>query len=276
MSISEQNLNLNALKKAEFERAKFWWKLSNCANLLVIILSLIANIFSTTAPVSATSATLLIIFSFVAQWISDNAKSTADWALRQFEMWDGLGWKVNKKDLSEVLIHVSKSTRAKFEKEDTHPYFDSKEGVPNKRLVKNFMQSAFYTKYQTFLIAKLIFAITIFIVLMTIFTAVVTLQNNAKVDGQALSYIFLTAIQVVVATGYLRLCLDYWKFGAEAGVIENRACVLAEKETVSDLDAVRLAHDYQIARSKLPLIPEFVWKYSERDLNELWEKHRNS
>ncbi len=272
MPISEQNLNLNSLKKGEFEEAKKWWSYANYSNAGIVILGLIASIFTCTAFISALLSTGLIIFYFFAQWASDNAKNTGEWALRQFEMWNGIGWAVDKKTLSDVLLNVPKSVLATFDDEDDHKYFDSKKDASAKRLVDNIMQSAFYSKHQLFLIAKVIFALSAAILIFTVFTAIIAIQTQS--GGQNLSFVLLTAIQFVVATGYLRMGINYWQFANDAKDIENRACALADKRTVKDIDAIRLAHDYQIARSNSPLIPGWVWNFKEHDLNELWKKHR--
>jgi len=274
MTISKQNLNLNGLKKGEFEIAKKWWSYANCFNAAIVMLGLIASICPSFAFVSALLSTCLIVLYFFAQWISDNAKNTGEWALRQFEMWDGIGWTVDKKTLSDVLINVAKNVRETFDEDDSRQYFDSKKDASPKRLVENIMQSAFYSKHQLFFIAKIIFALSALILIASIFTAVIAIQ--IKSGGQNLSYLLLTAVQLVVSTGYLRMGINYWQFANDAKDVENRACALAGKQTVKDIDAIRLAIDYQIARSSSPLIPGWVWQYKQQILNELWEKHRLS
>ena len=82
----------------------------------------------------------------------------------------------------------------------------------------------------------------------------------------------MTAIQAIVATGYIRLGIDYLQLANAAGRIGERAKVLVKNKKTTQIEAVKLLHDYHILRSKLPLIPEWVWRKKQDEINKLWLK----
>lgn len=207
--------------------------------------------------------------------MSDSAKSNGEWLLRQFEMWDGMGWAIDQKSLSNILADIPASVRNKIDEVSINKYFDSKKKKSAQRVADNIRQSAFYTKCQAHFIFLVILAIGLLVLMATFFMAVAAFQNYQNIDGSAVSYVLLAIFQVLVGAGYLRLAIEYWQFVSVASQIEDRAEVLARDKTISDIDAIRIAHDYQIARASLPLIPEWVWKVKQDEINDLWKKLRN-
>lgn len=273
--MEQENYNLNDLKYAEFARAKFWWMLSNSAILVITILGFIANVSVKYAPIAATISAILISFSFVSQWISDNAKDRADWILRQFDMQNGIGWSIDRKELCNLLTQMPTDIRDKIESPEGQKYFDSKKAVSQHRLVDNTMQSAFYSKNQSYFISNVILLISSIIGLLTIFTIIVALQTVNNPNGQLLSYFLLTAFQAIIGTGYMRLAISYRQFGNASEKVEDRAAVLLKDTNLNQDEAIKLVHDYQIARACSPLLPEWIWKLKGEEYNQLWERFRN-
>ncbi len=268
-------LNLDALKQAEFKMAKDWYFWVNASNLAIIFLGLVANLWPTSTPSVTLISAVLLAFSLFGQWISDSAKNNGEWLLRQFEMWDGMGWTIDTKALCNLMSDIPASVRSKIESVSSNKYFDSKKKKSPQRVSDNIRQSAFYSKCQARFISKVILAVGLGILLATFFMMMVAFQNLSSLDGNVAAHILLAIFQIVVGTGYIRTTLDYWQFVAAAGQIEDSAEVLAKDKTTSDTDAIRIAHDYQIARSSLPLIPEWVWKVKQDEINDLWMKLRN-
>ena len=179
--------NLDSLKQAEFKRAKRWWFYSNVSNILIIFFGLVANLWPAFAPTLAFFSTIFVVFSFVSQWYSDSAKENAEWLLRQLEMCDGLGWPVDEQELCGIAANIPARLHGKLDEQSDHKYFDSKEKASAQRLVDNFMQSSFYTKYQARFVSKVILSLGIGVILLSVFTAIVALQNPMAVDSIALS-----------------------------------------------------------------------------------------
>ena len=273
--MEEEKYNLNDLKYAEFARAKFWWMLSNSSILGITVLGFIANVSTENAPIAATISAILIGFSFVTQWFSDNARDRADWILRQFDMQNGLGWAIDTKELCNLLTQMPSAIRDKIESPEIQKYFNSKKAVSPHRLVDNTMQSAFYSKNQSYFISNVIILVSAAIGLLSIFTIIVALQTVNNPDGQLLSYFLLTAFQAIIGTGYMRLAISYRQFGNASAKIEDRAAVLLKDTHLTQDEAIKLVHDYQIARACSPLLPEWVWKLKGEEYNGLWEKFRN-
>lgn len=265
-------INLNTLKAKEFERAKYWWSTSNIASLGIVALGLLANIIPSSAASAAIISTILIIFMAFAGWKSDNAKDNGEWILRQFEMFDGIGWPVDKKTVLDLLISTYDKSKFDLEEDSIFKYFDSKREISPKRLIENIMESAFFSKHQSFYIAKWILGVSCLIILLALFSAAIALQSDIS-HSNSLFYLLLTAIQGLVATGLLRLTIDYWSFGSAADQIVNRAEELLKRRSRTEIEAIKLAHDYQIKRSKSPLIPSWVWKLREKNMNKLWKRH---
>ncbi|NTW01906.1 MAG: hypothetical protein HGA19_11555 [Oscillochloris sp.] len=48
-----------------------------------------------------------------------------------------------------------------------------------------------------------------------------------------------------------------------------------QKETqLPDVQAIKLLHEYQIARAGAPMLPDWLWSLMQRELNDLWIQHR--
>jgi hypothetical protein len=270
-----KKLNLDALKEAEFTRAKDWANKANYANGTVIAMGLVANIWPQSAPAVALLSAISLAFSTFSQWWSDNAKNNSEWLLRQFEMWDGMGWPIDEVQLSYLLSGLPVDVRDRIDDGSDGKYFDSKKKTSARRMADNIRQSAFYTRCQARFIAGAILAVGVLVIGVTFVLAILAFQNLRSNGGLEIAYILMTIFQIVVGTNYLRFAMDYWQFAPVAGRIEERAEALARNKATSEVEAIRLAHDYQIARASLPLIPEWVWKVKQDEINALWMKLRN-
>jgi hypothetical protein len=58
------------------------------------------------------------------------------------------------------------------------------------------------------------------------------------------------------------------------GQIECPFCLKAVRKQIDIVQAIKIAHEYQLARMIAPLIPSWIWKRKRDDLNELWATYR--
>ncbi len=117
----------------------------------------------------------------------------------------------------------------------------------------------------------------------TLFTAIAFLLLGVSVlfsvigepmsDGKpaAVARAILSVLSVVFSGGLLRLCFDYFSFAKKAGNVSARTLELRRSSTVEPTDASRLLHDYQVARSKAPPIPNWYHRSRRDKLNALWK-----
>lgn len=260
------DIDLNLLKKEESDKAKLWWKSANILNILIILAGFISNVLPNCSFILTCISTVFILLYYFFQLFSDTAKDRAEWLHRQFEMQDSLGWKIDIKNVMEVLM-LSKKTKDNTDNQTN--YFDSKRPKSTKRLVENFAQSAVYSKIQSGFMAKIIFAISLVLMLLSVAGLLYFFQTE-NTSKNLISFAFLTVIQFLVATGYIRLALDYFKFSNSADKIAERAFSMLKTKSPNKEEAIKLAHDYQIERAAAPLIPEWVWKHFKNKLNEHW------
>ena len=114
------------------------------------------------------------------------------------------------------------------------------------------------------------------LVLAIAFIAMATALQNAVNQGIATN-LAKTAIAIIVfmfSGGYIRLAFSYSKLAQQAAQIENYANRMTKEPEISEVQAIKLLHDYQITRSAAPMLPTWLWRSMENELNHLWQQEK--
>jgi hypothetical protein len=107
-------------------------------------------------------------------------------------------------------------------------------------------------------------------------TALITSLQNAVNQTVAtnVAKITIAVIVFMFSGGYVRLAFHYYSFASQTEQIENNAHRVTKENNVAEIQAVKLLHDYQIIRAKAPMLPTWLWRHMQNELNRLWQQHR--
>ena len=270
---SDESMSIRLLMQAQFDEAKRWWFWANVSRLLVVA----ATITSLLRPdwlswIWVFSAALTVAYT-VCQWRADALQSKTDAIKRKLEFQDGLGWRIPEIEKSDMLIEASSAVKRMAYEHEESPYFDSLEAVSPKRAVENLTQSAWYTRHLARKMAKIVFTFSAIIIVISVTLLVVALQSPPlQLWGTAIGHMVITVLVFIVASGYVRLGFRYRVLSQQAERFTDRGKQLCKLETLSERQSIQLLHEYQIARVTAPMIPDWLWRKSEAELNKLWKQ----
>ena len=271
-SESEEPINVRLLTAAQFDEAKRWWFGANVSRLFVVIVTVISLLWKEWLGWIWVLPVILTVLHSMLQWRADTLQGKAEAIKRKFEFQDGLGWKISEQEKADLILEVSNTVKkAGYGTEDS-PYFDSDKEVSARRAVENLNQSAWYTKHLARKMSGFLFVLSavslgLFVLTLLVFHSLPFQRWEATVGR-----ILVTVVALLVAYGYLRLGFQYRSLSSQAEKANDRASQLLELKAVTELEAIRLLHEYQIARAIAPLIPDWLWRRKKTELNQLWER----
>ena len=272
-SESEEPINVRLLTAAQFDEAKRWWFGANVSRLLVIIVTVVSLLWKEWLGWIWVLAAILTIIHSLLQWRADTLQGKAEGIKRKFEFQDGLGWKISEQEKVDLMLEISsKVKKAAYGTEDS-PYFDSRQEASTRRAVENLKQSAWYTRYLAKEMAKYVLVLsTLVFLVFLLFVFMALLSPLLQQWGATLGRIVITVLALTIAYGYLRLGFQYRSLSSQAEKASNGASQLLELETLTEIQAIRLLHEYQIARVTAPMIPDWLWNRTKDELNRLWKQ----
>lgn len=269
---------LKGLVDAQFSRAKRFWTYVNVCRLIILVIN-IASIFSgvaTTnlfAAISAVTGILAVVFQFH----SDRHKGLAESLLRQYEAYDGLGWPVSRKTVSDVLAELPRKLREHaMEPSILVPYYSSHAPVSPKRTLENLEESSWWTKHLSRNMANLVLLLILAMLITSIAALVVTLNTvESRSVVNDLSRASVSAVAFLFTGGLVRLWLDYQRLGQGAARTEDMACQeLANHAELEVVQVFNVMHEYHIVRASGPLIPDWIFYRSKPALDTMWKALR--
>ncbi|KAA5538589.1 hypothetical protein FYK55_27260 [Roseiconus nitratireducens] len=231
------------------------------------------NISVEPIPFVVAAATLA---SELAAYRMERVRGIGQGLRRKIEMQDGFGWEISGRELSDLVARCSRSVKSgarKFESDE--PYFASKESPGAKRGVENVMESAWWSKHLSETMLWICITVIGLAILGSIAALVVSILTiTSQVNLVAISRIVTSVLLLGLSLGLLRLAIGYFAFSARAEEIEKRAESLLNEKKLNQTESIKLVHEYQLARASAPIIPEWIWKWRRKELNELWCEFR--
>ncbi len=271
-SESEEPINVRLLTAAQFDEAKRWWFGANVSRLLVVIVTVVSLLWKEWLGWIWVLPVFLTVILSLLQWRADTLQGKAEALKRKLEFQDGLGWKISEQEKADLILEVSNTVKkAGFGTEDS-PYFDSREEVSAQRAVENLNQSAWYTKHLARKMSLFLFVLSSISLGLFVLTLVVFHSMPFQRWEATVGRILVTVVALLVAYGYLRIGFQYRSLSSQAERANESASRLLELETLTEIQAIRILHEYQIARAIAPLIPDWLWRRNKTELNNLWEQ----
>lgn len=270
---------LKGLATAQFKIAKRYFFYVNICRLIVLLTN-VGMIFSNAEVLnilSIVSPTLAVI-SVLIQIRVDRFKSSAEALLRQYEEYEGLGWPVSRNAVSDIMVGLSENLRDEASVSNiSQPYFASQAPKSIRRIMENLEESAWWTKHLSSKMATYSLLFVFIMLISSFFALVITLHSATNQPFERnVARAMVSVIAFLFTGGMIKLWLDYRQLNRQANRTEDIACQLLDSAEEPNLvDAARVLNEYHIARASSPLIPDWVFKQSRSNLDDMWKKYRS-
>ena len=267
---------LNNAQREQNDLAKAWWWITRGLQLIVLVFGIVITVWNVLPTELAILASLFSTGSVITQWIADHSKGNAQAIHRKFEFLDALGWEVISQELRNLHVSLPPGVKAKLDKSPNSPYsyFASKTPRSPRRLMENLTESTFFSRHLAMRCAQIFGFITIVIFILAIAMLMFTLQGSPSPStGLVTAKIFVAVLGFLFTAGFIRLTYDFYRFSQVSTRAEDNACQLLKQTDVELEEAIKLYHEYQLARASSPLIPTLIWKSMRDELNKRWEQY---
>ncbi len=255
--------------------SKCWWRFSLIFKALPFFVGLAVFIPQISPEPIPFVVAVLTIISELAGYQMERVRGIAQGLRRKLEMLDSFGWEISDREMSDLRARCSGSVKRRVQREVTgEHYFASKEEPGPKRAAENVMESAWWSKHLSesmFRICSTVIGIAIIGSFVALVVSVLAITDHNTLSSVA--RIVTSVLLLGLSCGLVRLAVGYYSFGQKAGQIEIQAEGLLKKKVIQ-VDAIKLLHEYQLARSSAPIIPEWIWKSRRDELNALWSSYR--
>ncbi|GAK51379.1 hypothetical protein U14_02623 [Candidatus Moduliflexus flocculans] len=274
--MSAQRYDLRQIDRELFELAKWWDGAMLACKIVGILLGLLVILTGLLSKIIPVAAILLTLVAEFCSWNSGRFKGMAETLLTKLDWNDAFGRKFSRKEISDLLMDLPARFRRSFSEEIQEQYFTARTLPGARRAVENLLESSWWSKHLSKKIGFRYQVATWVIVVASLAILIVTIQTVKDFDQLASVGRAITSfVMCIFSFGLLKLSYAYSSFSAKAAQIESRAEELLNAEPTQE-EAITLMYDYQIVRLKAPLIPTWLYKHFQSDLNALWNQRRQS
>jgi hypothetical protein len=237
--------------------------------LIDILVAIVSQWGIFLAPLAA----LLTVLNSIFLWRSDRLRDTAETILRKYEMHKSLGWEISAREISDILVRAPKKVKKSARTNEVYTYFASTKNMGIEKLLENLEESAWWSKHQARRMSLYVGAFGVVTLAIAVVTLVISLRSALSISvANSIAGIATSLIVFIFSGDYIRLAFDYGLFSNQARGYEEKAFQLRRDGKISDIEAIKLFNDYQIDRAGSPLLPTWLWKSMNKELNELWEE----
>lgn len=263
------------LLDALFVRTKAWWGAALLCKVGVVLLGALNIFVFPGVRYGSLVLTLFYITSELCQWRSDSFKGSAQSLQRKVDFRNSFGWEISGAEMSDLLM----DTPAKIWRRIPPPvarddYFASEEAPGVTRAIENLQESAWWSKYIAKRMGHVCLGATITLVAVSVATLVVSIDAIENRDVlSSIGRVVTSVLMLVFSLGLVRLTIGYYSFSRKAAQSEQRTFALFGSGC-DEVEAIKAWHEYQTARAAAPLLPSWVWRLMQKDLNLLWKEYR--
>jgi hypothetical protein len=265
-------MNLVILHRGLFSSAKAWFAAAQLVRIGAVVAGL-ASLQPTLAPFVPFTVFALTGIAEALLWQSDTIKALAERATRLLEIQDGLGIEPPPGDLADVAAEAPAHVREAAKHASGEPYYAATADRGPIRLLQNVQESAWWTKH----LASSMFTITLctMVGLAALSLAFLITSINLAFtahDLSVLARVVTAALMLVFSLGLFRMAIGYNTLRDRARAAESRGAA-AETAGADTVAALRIVHDYQLARAAAPLIPDWIYRARSAALNDIRATH---
>jgi len=212
------------------------------------------------------------IVAGMIRWWSDYVRGSGESLFSKVEGENQLGWRIPPKMNLDVYAKANLRAAAKLTVNASN-YWASTEPSGARRGVECVQESSWWSEHLARGLGILALFVSI-VLLLVGFTALFSVLGAPMKVGEptTVARAILSVLAVTFTGGLLRIGFDYLSFASKAGNVSARALDLRNTSAIEVIDAARLLHDYQVARSKAPPILNWYHKLRQEKLNALWKR----
>ena len=150
-------------------------------------------------------------------------------------------------------------------------YFASSEPPGPIRLLQNLEESAWWTMHLSRLMFRVAFGTLVAVIFLALFAlyAMVAVHQHV-IEGEVVAEIIVGVVSLGIAVGLVKRCFGVSELAERAEKTAEAAGRLLAQGNPSELEAVILLAEYQVARATSPLLPTILWSRKRDALNHLW------
>lgn len=269
------------LARVFYNKAKLQWCVALSLKFIAALLGIILVV--TRAPLS-TSPIIVFLLAFISeimQWRSDVHKGCGESITRKIEYHNGFGWPFPAKDMLDNLMKLPAKTRDYIASSIEDNYFASQSNISPQRALENLRESSWWSSQQMgtviwaySLSSGLVFALSLF----SLFYSISTVSSHANAVAaqnslETVSKVITSVLSLVLSLGFFKLIVGCVSFKLKSEQVEQNCIHLLKSKDLTEIDAIKTLHEYQLSRAAAPLIPDIVWKIRGKSLNEYWNKY---
>jgi hypothetical protein len=265
-------MNLVIFHRGLFSSAKRWFAAAQVVRVVAVFSGLL-SLRSALAPFVPFTVFVLTGVAEALLWRSDTIKALAERALRLLEMQNGVGSEPPASELADIAAEAPAHVREGAKQASREPYYAASTAPGPIRLLQNVQESARWTKH----LAGSMFTITLCTMIalallsLTFLITSVNLVVTAQ-DLRIVARVVTAALMLVFSLGLFRITIGYNTLRDKARTAESRGAA-AEAAGADMVTAIRIVHDYQLARAAAPLIPDWIHRFRSTALNEIRGTH---
>lgn len=263
-------VDVRATNKSQFEVAKRRWAFALALKLAMFAIGLWFSLGDGWSYSPLVLLGLALASEFL-QLASDQAKGQAEAVLRMLDRCRSFGYQISEADLRDLALAASKRQRTALRsKSRGDVYFSTTEGAGPRAAICNLQESAWYTRHLAermwmgFFVAIVACIASAVGGLLVVTRATLTPVGRDQISRAATAWLLL-----LVSLNMIKSVIGYWKMARRCERTEQ-ACAHLLAGDVSEVDALRQWHEYQIARAAAPLMPDWIWGAMSDDLARGW------
>lgn len=273
--VSNNTTSPYALARALDDCTKRWWGTS----LLVKVAGFATGVCIDLLPAVAVASVVAgcTVLAELCMYRSDAIKSRAQQFRRKLDLQDGLGWQIPNTDLSDFLVRCSWWVKKRAGTHPVEPYFASTDPPGPLRALKNVSESAWWTKHLSEWMTAFCWTTVVLGVIGSLVLLIAALQaTNEHSVRTSVARIVTAFLMLFLSLGLIKLALGYASLSRNSGSSEQAADRALQATTaLEELAAFKIMYDYHLNRAAGPLIPTWMWRLREGELNRTWKELRN-
>lgn len=267
--------DLHALRERLFGIAKAWFTRALLLQAAMGIAGVILVGYSVTPKLAPLVVLALAIGAEFCAWQSDAYRGKADGLLRKMDGRDSFGWPISSREIADLEIRCGrKMMGAVRAKAPAETYFASQQQHGPRRALENVRETAWWSKHlvrRTLVWCLIGVGVLVALSLVALLLSVQTITDTSRLS--AVGKMVASSLMLVFSLGLLRTAVAYHGFANRADQIEAAAHSMLEGGDLDQISAVKLMHEYQVARACAPLIPDWVYHSMQDDLNRSWQTY---
>jgi hypothetical protein len=266
-------LDLRSINQNRFVHAKRLWTIANLLRLTAFIVGAWA-VFLAKPPLYLPQILFMIVVAAeLFQWRSDVVKGRCESLLRKLDVCRSFDMAISPADKRDIAAYLPRSLRQRFsDAESPDTYFTGSTPPSSQKAVEDLVESAWYTKQQANMMVRICFVLSV-IVVGGAFVALIVASNDVQNPSTRtnISKVVTAWLLLIFSLGMFKHGWGYYKLAERSERTYYTGEHLLRGEVTED-DAVKQWYEYQIGRASSPLLPEWLWKLKQDDLNDAWKR----